>query len=80
MKMMKLAVLPVAIAGVLASNAAFAGSEACFEVYKQADAATARVLAGETLYSPATCVADAVRSGASATNLQKTASTKICSL
>ena len=77
MKMMKLAVLPVAIAGVLASNAAFSGSEACFEVYKQADAATPRVSAGETLYSSATCVADAVRTGASATNLQKTIPTKI---
>lgn len=77
MKMMKLAVLPVAIAGVLASNAAFAGSEACFEVYKQADAATPRVLAGATMYSSATCVAESARTAASATNLQKTVTTKI---
>ena len=34
MKKFNLAALPLAVAGVLASNAAFAGTEACFEVYK----------------------------------------------
>ena len=53
MKMMKLAVLPVAIAGVLASNAAFAGSEACFEVYTQPHGAA--VVNWATPYEKASC-------------------------
>lgn len=75
MKMMKLAVLPVAIAGVLASNAAFAGSEACFEVYKQADGDP--VKEWNTLYASASCVAEASRAAATDTDLEPTDSTKI---
>lgn len=75
MKMMKLAVLPVAIAGVLASNAAFAGSEACFEVYKQADATAVQGWAD--LYANASCVAEADRTGATTANLQPTVTSKI---
>lgn len=75
MKMMKLAVLPVAIAGVLASNAAFAGSEACFEVYKQADGTAPK--AWSSLYASASCVAEASRIAATTTDLEPTDSTKI---
>ena len=75
MKMMKLAVLPVAIAGVLASNAAFAGSEACFEVYKQADGTAVKAWAD--LYASASCVAEASRVAATTTDLEPTDTTKI---
>lgn len=37
MKKFNLAALPLAVAGILASTSAFAGTEACFEVYKGAD-------------------------------------------
>jgi len=65
MKKFNLAALPLAVAGVLASTSAFAGTEACFEVYKVADDAV--VTAHGTLYTPASCIA--VRGGATATDL-----------
>jgi hypothetical protein len=61
----KLALVPAAIAATLAGNA-HAGTTACFEVYK-ADT----VAAHEVLYRNDTCIANSLRTGASATNLQK---------
>ncbi|QBG35309.1 hypothetical protein [Litorilituus sediminis] len=42
MKKFNLAALPLAVAGVLASTSAFAGTEACFEVYTGTDNAVAQ--------------------------------------
>jgi hypothetical protein len=66
MKKFNLAALPLAVAGVLASTSAFAGTEACFEVYK--DGGAGLVTAHATLYQPASC--EATRAGATATTLQ----------
>lgn len=76
MKKFNLAALPLAVAGILASNAALAGTEACFEVYKGSD--TLALGAGFSLnYGNASCIAEASRTGASATDLAITAETKI---
>ncbi|MCO6356661.1 hypothetical protein GBO14_18230 [Pseudoalteromonas shioyasakiensis] len=61
----KIALIPAAIAAGLASNA-YAGSQACFEVYKVAD--DAAVTAHSTLFGAASC--PTTRTGASATNLE----------
>jgi hypothetical protein len=53
MKKFNLAALPLAVAGVLASTSAFAGTEACFEVERTA--ADAVVTDHGTLYTPAAC-------------------------
>lgn len=65
MKKFNLAALPLAVAGVLASTSALAGTEACFEVYRVA--ADAVVTEHVTLYTPASC--EATRTGAAATGL-----------
>lgn len=52
-KTLKLALLPAAVASAMFANSAFAGTEACFEVYKSAGNA---INAHETLYTPASCV------------------------
>lgn len=67
MKKFNLAVLPLAVAGVLASTSAFAGTEACFEVYQGADDFTPTAFG--TTYDPAACVKTAV-SAATNTTLQ----------
>ncbi|HDY7774748.1 TPA: hypothetical protein RQK14_001565 [Vibrio vulnificus] len=54
-KTLKLALLPAAVASAMFANSAFAGTEACFEVYKSANNALA-ANAHETLYTPAACV------------------------
>lgn len=65
MKKFNLATLPLAVAGVLASTSAFAGTEACFEVFKGDVAA---VIAGhDTVYTPASC--EAARTGLGVTTL-----------
>lgn len=53
MKKFNLAALPLAVAGVLASTSAFAGTEACFEVERTA--ADATVTDHGILYTPASC-------------------------
>lgn len=53
MKKFNLAALPLAVAGVLASTSALAGTEACFEVYTGADAL--EVSAFADIYSLAAC-------------------------
>lgn len=65
----KIALIPAAIAATLAGNA-YAGTEACFEVYKGADALA--VVAFQDKYTPASCIAEASRTGAAAANLQAT--------
>ncbi|OHU90711.1 MULTISPECIES: hypothetical protein [Pseudoalteromonas] len=65
----KVALIPAAVAAVLAGNA-YAGTEACFEVYKGADALA--VTAFDTIYTGAACVAEASRTGAAADNLEAT--------
>jgi hypothetical protein len=65
MKKFNLAALPLAVAGILASSSAFAGTEACFEVYKGADALAAAAF--DTKYDLASCGA---RGGASDVLLQ----------
>lgn len=65
MKKFNLAALPLAVAGVLASTSAFAGTEACFEVYR--GAVDSVVTNHAVLYTPAAC--EAVRSGADADGL-----------
>jgi outer membrane lipoprotein-sorting protein len=63
MKKFNLAALPLAVAGVLASTSAFAGTEACFEIYTAGDNAVADAF--DTKYDLASCV----RGGATATTL-----------
>eukprot|EP01084_Bolivina_argentea_P151902 265073_1 len=46
----KIALIPAAIAAGLASNAAFAGTEACFEIYKSSS-----VVAHEDIFAGASC-------------------------
>ena len=65
----KIALIPAAVTAVLAGNA-YAGTEACFEVYKGADALA--VSAFGTAYTGAACVAEADRAGASNTDLAAT--------
>jgi hypothetical protein len=59
MKKFNLAALPLAVAGVFASTSAFAGTQACFEIYKGADAL--EVLAFADLYTKASCQSEAER-------------------
>ncbi|MCJ8321006.1 MAG: hypothetical protein MJK12_15310 [Colwellia sp.] len=66
MKKFNLAALPLAVAGVLASTSAFAGTEACFEVFKGDVAAL--ITNQDTLYTPAAC--EATRTGLGATSLE----------
>lgn len=68
----KIALIPAAIAAGLASNAAFAGTEACFEVYKGADGLA--VSAFDTKYTDAAC---GVRTGAGANTLEAVNETSI---
>lgn len=56
MKNLKKALLSTAVLAGLASGQAFAGTEACFEIYKTADAAA--ILNHATLYTPASCVVE----------------------
>jgi len=65
MKKFNLAALPLAVAGVLASTSAFAGTEACFEVYR--GAVNSVVTNHDVLYTPAACEIN--RSGADVTSL-----------
>ena len=67
MKKFNLAALPLAVAGILASSSAFAGTEACFEVYKGADALAATAF--DTTYDLAACGA---RTGATNNTLAAT--------
>jgi hypothetical protein len=73
MKKFNIAALPLAVAGVLASSNAFAGTEACFESYRVADDAI--VAAHDTLYTPASC--DATPTVAGATELQAVSNAKV---
>lgn len=63
-RLQKLALIPAAVAATLAGNA-YAGTSACFEVYKTAD--DGAVTAHQTLYTAAEC--EAPRTGASASGL-----------
>ncbi|WP_077339376.1 hypothetical protein [Pseudocolwellia agarivorans] len=65
MKKFNLAALPLAVAGVLASTSALAGTEACFEVYKGGDALATAAFA--TPYNLAAC--KETRGGAAADDL-----------
>jgi hypothetical protein len=67
----KIALIPAAIAAGLASNA-YAGTEACFEVYKGADGLA--VSAFDTIYEGASCGA---RTGATNTTLEAINETSI---
>ncbi len=75
MKKFNLAALPLAVAGILASTSAFAGTEACFEVYKTTADAEGVVVNHEVLYTPASC--SATRLGASATDLHGIVNTSV---
>ena len=70
----KVALLPAAVAAVLAGNA-YAGTEACFEVYKGADALAVAGFAD--IYGGAACVAEADRTSATTTDLAPTLEGKI---
>ncbi|MCG7538944.1 hypothetical protein EXT48_14355 [Pseudoalteromonas sp. CO348] len=70
----KVALIPAAVAAVLAGNA-YAGTEACFEVYKGADALA--VTGFDTIYGGAACIAEASRTGATAANLEATNEAKV---
>lgn len=80
MKKFNIAALPLAVAGVLASSNAFAGTEACFESYR-VDQGIALpgtdgiVEAHGTLYTPASC--DTTRTAAGATELQAIDNAKV---
>lgn len=76
MKKFNLAVLPLAVAGVLASTSAFAGTQACFEVTKAANnlALTNTIL--DTVYTNAACPLGA-RVAATSTDLAPTNEAKI---
>ena len=77
MNKFKLAALPLAMAGIVASNSALAGTEACFESYRTVagGAAAGLVIAHDTLYTPASC--DATPTAAGATELQALDNAKI---
>ncbi len=68
----KVALIPAAVAAVLAGNA-YAGTEACFEVYKVADGAG--VTAHDQIFGGASC--PTARAGASTTGLEAINETKI---
>ena len=72
MKNFKIASLSLAIAGLVASNQAFAGTEACFEIFKGADNAAVTDAQMDTVYTPASCVAENLRVGSTATDLNPT--------
>ncbi|CAM4122122.1 hypothetical protein [Pseudoalteromonas byunsanensis] len=65
----KVALIPATVAAVLAGNA-YAGTEACFEVYKGADGLA--VQAHSTIYAGAACIAEATRTAAGAADLEPT--------
>jgi len=75
MKNLKKALLSTAILAGLSAGNAFAGTEACFEVYSVAD--DAGVTAFGDIYASASCVAEADRTGASTTDLEATDSVKV---
>ena len=79
MKNFKIAALPLAIAGLVASNQAFAGTQACFEIYKGADnaAITDAGLQLDTVYTNAGCIAEANRGGMSNVDLNPTIEARI---
>lgn len=68
----KLALIPAAVTAVLAGNA-YAGTEACFEIYKGAD--NSEISAFDTKYVGASCVTN--RGGAAADDLAVINETKI---
>lgn len=72
---LKLALIPTAIAAALTANTAFAGSEACFEVYSVGD--NLGVINHDVKYNAAACVAEADRLAATASDLEPTDSTSI---
>lgn len=76
MKNLKKALLSTAVLAGLASGNVFAGTEACFEVYKTTDVANT-IEGFADVYGGSSCVADASRLGASTTDLEKTVSGKI---
>jgi len=74
-KTLKLALLPAAVASAMFANSAFAGTEACFETYKGADALP---VAGFTaIYGAAACQIEASRTVAGAATLEATNEGKI---
>lgn len=75
MKNLKKALLSTAVLAGLASGNVFAGTEACFEVYKVADAAALNN--HDKIYTGSACIAEASRTVAAATTLQKTVSGKV---
>jgi hypothetical protein len=72
MKKFNLAALPLAVAGVLASTSAFAGTEACFEVYKATS-----IDAHDTIYDEASCAVNPRAASASDTELKENDIAKI---
>lgn len=73
----KVALVPAAVAAVLAGNA-YAGTEACFEIYDTTDAAAVdHIKAFETRYTGATCIVESKRGGASASDLEPTKESKV---
>ena len=74
MKNLKKALVASAVLAGLAGNA-YAGTEACFEVYKVADGAG--VIAHDAIYANASCIAEADRTGAATGQLQATTEGKI---
>lgn len=74
MKNLKKALVASAVLAGLAGNA-YAGTEACFEVYK-VDTGTG-VLAHDSIYANASCIAEADRTGAAVGQLQATTEGKI---
>lgn len=77
MKNFKIAALPLAIAGLVASNQAFAGTQACFEIFKGADNAAVSDTIFDTVYTNASCIAEASRTGATAIQLEPTVEARI---
>lgn len=75
MKNLKKALLSTAILAGLSAGNAFAGTEACFEVYSVAD--NAGVTAFGDVYGSAACVAEDDRLAASTTDLAPTDSIKV---
>jgi hypothetical protein len=71
MKKFNLEALTLAVAGVLESKSAFAGTEACFEVYKSgATGIDQTPIAWADLYEAAKCVEDDVRVAGTSTDLE----------
>jgi hypothetical protein len=75
MKNLKKALLSTAVLAGLSVGNAFAGTEACFEVYSTADGVAPTAFA--TLYTPASCIKEADRTGAAAADLAITDSVKV---